>query len=166
MYQYYPNKQALLFAILEQKLDKVEAAMLEAAEKLATLDLETMARALADAWLNAKTKDIEASRAIYGIAAGFDIGERMARGADRLQQAIGRLLATAQDAHFRDVDATAFMTLALLAGSTRAALEHGATKRDLARLRRELPRACYGYLHAVQRETAHVRVSRPRRRCS
>src|SRR3712207_891853 len=35
MYQYYPNKQALLFAILEQKLDTVEAAMLAAVERLA-----------------------------------------------------------------------------------------------------------------------------------
>ena len=160
MYQYYPHKQALLFAILEQKLDKVEAATLAAAETLAGRALETIALGLAAAWLDAKTTDIEASRAIYGIAAGFDIAARMARGADRLRQAIGRLLATAPDARFADVDATAFMMLALLAGSTRAVLENGASGRDLACLRRELPRACCGYLDAVGRGTGDLRVVR------
>ena len=154
MYQYYPHKQALLFAILEQKLDKVEAATLAAAETLAGRDLETIALGLADAWLEAKTADMDASRAIYGIAAGFDIAERMAQGADRLRQAVGRLLATAPDARFADLDATAFMTMALLAGSTRAVLEHGASERDLARLRRELPRACHGYLSAANQANA------------
>ena len=158
MYQYYPHKQALLFAILEQKLDMVEAAMLAATETLAGHDLETIAHGLADAWLDAKTTDIEASRAIYGIAAGFDIAARMARGANLLRQEIGRLLATASDARFADVDATAFMMLALLAGSTRTVLEHGASERDLACLRRELPRACYGYLDAVRRGADDVRL--------
>ena len=162
MYQYYPHKQALLFAVLERKLDMVEAAMLAAAETLAGRDLETIAHGLAGAWLDAKTTDIEASRAIYGIAAGFDIAAQMARGADRLRQEIGRVLATAPDARFADVDATAFMTMALLAGSTRAVLEHGASGRDLACLRRELPRACRGYLDAVGRGTGDLRlVQRP-----
>lgn len=160
MYQYYPHKQALLFAILEQKLDRVEDAILAASETLAGRDLEAIARGLAEAWLAAKTSDIEASRAIYGIAAGFDIAARMAQGADRLRQAIGRVLATASDAHFADVDATAFMTIALLAGSTRAVLEHGASERDLACLRRELPRACYGYLDAVGHSASNMRLVR------
>lgn len=158
MYQYYPNKQALLLAILEQKLDRVEAAVLAAAEKLAGRELEAIAHGLANAWLEAKTSDIEASRAIYGIAAGFDIAERMARGADRLRQGIGKVLATASNARFADIDAAAFMTLALIAGSTRTVLEHGASERDLACLRRELPRACFGYLNAVGHRVGNLRL--------
>ena len=149
MYQYYPHKQALLFAILEQKLDMVEAAMLAAAERLAGSDLQATAHGLAAAWLDAKTTDIDASRAIYGIAAGFDIAARMAGGVDRLKRAVERLLATVPDARFADPEGTVFMLLALLAGSTRAVLEHGASPRDLACLRRELPRACHAYLAAA-----------------
>lgn len=158
LYQYYPNKQALLFAILEQKLDMVEAAMLAAFETLAGHDLETIAHGLADAWLRAKTRDLEASQSIYGIAAGFDIAERMAQGVGRLRQGIAELLATAPDARFGDIGATAFMTLALLAGSTRTVLEHGASEHDLACLRRELPRACYGYLEAVGHAATKLRL--------
>lgn len=149
MYQYYPHKQVLLFAILEQKLDMVEAAMLAAADRLAGCDLYMIARGLAAAWLEAKSTDIDASRAIYGIAAGFDLADRMARGVNRVRQAIARVLATAPDARFADADGTAFMLTALLAGSTRAVLEHGASEDDLACLRRELPRACHAYLAAA-----------------
>lgn len=158
LYQYYPNKQALLFAVLEQKLDMVEAAMLAALQTLAGRDLETIAHGLADAWVRAKTTDIEASQAIYGIAAGFDIAARMAEGMGRLREGIRELLATAPDARFADISATAFMTLALLAGSTRTVLEHGASEHDLARLRRELPLACYGYLNAVRDDIGKLRL--------
>jgi AcrR family transcriptional regulator len=150
MYQYYPHKQALLFAVLERQLEAVESALLAAADRLAGCDLETIARGLADAWLDAKTADIDASRAIYGIAAEFDIAERMGRGVRRLRQGIGRLLATASDAHVPDLDAAAFMLMALLGGSARAVMELGASERDLACLRRELPRACQGYLNAAR----------------
>lgn len=150
MYQYYPHKQALLFAILERQLARVEGAMLAVADRLAGCRLDAIAHGLAEAWLDAKTADIDASRAIYGIAAGFDIAERMGQGAQRLQQAIGRLLATASDAHVPDLDAAAFMLLAMLGGSARAIMEPGASERDLACLRRELPRACKGYLDAAR----------------
>ena len=149
MYQYYPHKQALLFAVLEGKLSAVERAMLVAAERLIGRDLAAIAEGLAEAWLDAKTANVDASRAIYGVAAEFDIAELMRAGAERLQRAFARLLSTAADARFADVDAAAFMLTALLGGSVRAVMELGASDRDLQRLRRELPRACHGYLLAA-----------------
>lgn len=149
MYQYYPHKQALLFAILERQLETVERAVLTAAEGLDGRDLQTMAHGLAGAWLDAKTADIAASRAVYGIAAEFDIADLMARGMQRLQLGIGRLLATASNAQLADCNSAAFMLMALLGGSVRAVMELGASERDLECLRRELPRACCGYLQAA-----------------
>jgi AcrR family transcriptional regulator len=154
MYQYYPHKQALLFAILERQLETVESTMLAVVERLAGYDLETIAHELANAWLDAKTANIDASRAIYGIAAEFDIAALMAGASRRLQQAIERLLASASDGPLADLDAAAFMLVALLGGSVRAVMELGASERDLARLRWELPRACHGYLGAVRQSSA------------
>ena len=148
MYQYYPNKRALLFAIVERHLLAVERAFLEAAARLAGRDLRTIGHGLAAAWLDAKTADVETSRAIYGVAAEFDITALMERGTQRLRLGLVRLLTTASDAHFPDVDGVAFMLLAMLGGSVRAVMELGASQQDLARLRRELPRACHGYLRA------------------
>ena len=148
MYQYYPNKQVLLFAIVRQHLEAVERAFLATVEQLAGRDLETIGHRLAEAWLDAKTADIEASRAIYGVAAEFDISALMAEGTQRLRQALARLLATASDAPVPDAERVAFMLLAMLGGAVRAVMELGASRQDLAWLRRELPRACYGYLRA------------------
>ena len=73
MYQYFPHKEALLFALVRQKLGAIAAAMEEAAARLAGNSLAAISDGLVQAWLDAKTDDIVGSRAIYGIAAEFDI---------------------------------------------------------------------------------------------
>jgi AcrR family transcriptional regulator len=149
MYQYYPHKQALMFAIVERHLATIEGAMLAAVERLTGSDLPTIAEGLAAAWLDAKTADMVASQAIYGIAAEFDLSERMDRAIRRVTAAIGALLDRAPDSRFGDLDSVALMLAALLAGPTRVVMEAGASEADLARLRRELPRACRAYLEAA-----------------
>ena len=67
----------------------LEAAMLLAAERVAGRELKTIAHGLADAWLEAKAKNMNTSRVIYGIAAEFDIAARMAAGAHCMRQTIG-----------------------------------------------------------------------------
>lgn len=146
MYQYYPNKQALLFAIVERHLLKVEHAFLHAAERLAGRDLRTIGYGLAEAWLAAKTADLQESRAIYAVAAEFDITALIGRGVERLRRGVEAVLTTASDARVADVGAMSFMLLAMLGGAVRAAMELGASEQDLACLRRELPRVCFGYL--------------------
>lgn len=149
MYQYYPHKQALLFAVVERQLEKITTAMLTAAERLKGSDVATVGQGLALAWLDAKTADIVASRAIYGIAAEFDLGEVMHRAMGRMMEVIEGLLVRAPDARFGDPESAAFMLAALLGGAVRVAMEADASAEDLARLRRELPRACQAYLTAA-----------------
>ena len=149
MYQYYPHKQALLFAIVERQLQSITAAMLTAAERLMGQDLATVAKGLAVAWLDAKTADRVASLAIYSIAAEFDLGEVMGRTMRQMTEVIAALLAGAADARGIDPEVAAFMLAAMLGSSVRVVMETGSTDDDLARLRRELPRACQAYLAAV-----------------
>ena len=149
MYQYYPHKQALLFAIVERQLQSITAAMLTAAERLMGQNLATVAEGLAVAWLDAKTADRVASLAIYSIAAEFDLGEVMGRTMRQMTEVIAALLAGAADARGIDPEVAAFMLAAMLGGSVRVVMETGSTDDDLARLRRELPRACQAYLAAV-----------------
>src|SRR5688572_26828094 len=63
MYQYFPHKEALLFALVRQKLEEIAAAMEAASAGLAGKPLEAIADGLAQAWLEAKTEDIVGSRA-------------------------------------------------------------------------------------------------------
>jgi AcrR family transcriptional regulator len=151
MYQYYPHKQALLFAVVERQLKTIIDAMLAATAKLQGADIRTVANGLALAWLDAKTADIVASRAIYGIAAEFDLGDVMQRAMVQMMEVFKQLLINATDAQFEDVESTAFMLTALLGGSVRVVMEADASANDLARLRRELPRACKAYLAAASK---------------
>jgi AcrR family transcriptional regulator len=149
MYQYYPHKQALLFAVVERQLEMITTSMLSAAKRLEGSNVDTVATGLAVAWLDAKTADIVASRAIYGIAAEFDLGEVMHRATGRMIELIKGLLVNAPDARFGDPASAAFMIAALLGGSVRVVMEADASAEDLTRLRRELPRVCQAYLAAA-----------------
>lgn len=149
MYQYYPHKQALLFAIVERQLETIMDAMMVAVDRLNGCDLATIAEGLAIAWIDAKTADAVASRAIYGISAEFDLGEVMSQTLEKMIDAFGALLTSAPDAHFKDVRPVAFMLSTLLGGSVRIVMEVEASDAHLDCLRRELPRACRAYLQAA-----------------
>lgn len=149
MYQYYPHKQALLFAVVERQIHQMEQAMRDAAARLMGSDIRTVAYGLANAWLDAKMADRVASRAIYGIAAEFDLSNLMKGAAACLTEVIDGLLAHAPDADFADRASATFMLAALLGGSVRIVLEIDASEDHLASLRRELPQACHAYLLAA-----------------
>ena len=146
MYQYYPHKQALLFAIVERQLEVITNAMLATAERLEGCDVATVAQGLATAWIDAKMADALASRAIYGIAAEFDLGDAMSNTMKQMVEVISQLLAAAPDAHFTDIKSVAFMLATLLGGSVRVVMEFEASEEHQACLRRELPRVCQAYL--------------------
>ena len=149
MYQYYPHKEALLFAMVEQKLATVASFMLAAAERLKGKDVGMVAEGLARAWLEAKTTDSEAFRALYSIAAEFDLEEGMGQVFGQMTQVISDLLAAAPDSHFENNQAVAFMLAALIGGSVRIVLDAAGSEDNLIHLRRELPRACRAYVTAA-----------------
>lgn len=150
MYQYYPHKQALLFGIVERQLLLIEEAMRAASDRLMGADLKALAEGLAAAWLEAKTADVVSSRAIYGIAAEFDLSASMARAAKTMTEMFDALLANAPDARFADRTSAAFMLAALLGGSVWMVMEADPSETNLERLRVELPRACHAYLAAAR----------------
>lgn len=151
LYQYFPHKQGLLFALVDRQFNLIENAMVAAAGRLHGQDLPTIAQGLAGAWLDAKVADRVASAAIYGISGEFDMSEHMRRAATCMTRMIADLLGSSPGAHFPDREAVAFMTAALLGGSVRVVMESGDTDEGLERLRRELPRACLAYLVAADR---------------
>ena len=146
MYQYFPHKQALLVALLEKHIEDIVSAMETAAADLEGTDLASVAAGLANAWLDVKTADIETSRALYSVAAEFDIVELLRSGGARIEEAMGSALRRVTDAEFTDLRSISFMLTALLGGSVRAVMESDLSAESLATLRRELPHVCHAYL--------------------
>lgn len=151
MYQYYPNKQALLFAMIEEQLESVAVFMLDAAERLRGRGAEDIAEGLALAWLDAKTSESEAFHALYGLVAEFDMEAGMGRVLKQMTQVFSDLLASDPNADFVDRDAVAFMLAALIGGSVRMVLDAAASPGNFARLRTELPRACRAYIATAKK---------------
>src|ERR1700742_4010228 len=68
LYQYFPNKQSLLFAVLEDHLDKVSEAVETACTRARNLPLATMVRLVVEAFVDAKMLRPDISAALYRIA--------------------------------------------------------------------------------------------------
>jgi AcrR family transcriptional regulator len=149
LYQYFPHKQALLYAVLKQHLEKVSDSVETACRHYEGLPLETMSDGLVAAFLDAKTGNIEAARALYLVSSELDTDGLLSDVTHRVGAAITRLLTSASDAAFSDIEAVGFTLCAALSGTVRAVLERGASPGALTILRSQLPVLCRAYLAAV-----------------
>ena len=151
MYQYFPHKKALLYAVLQQHLETVAEAMEAACARYAGQRLAVISDGLVAAYLDAKTRQVATSRALYAVAAELDTADLIGGISRRVQEVIAPVLASASDARFDDLDSVSFALRVVLAGSARAVLERGATSSTLAILRAQLPVVCRAYLSTASR---------------
>lgn len=158
LYQYYPNKQALLFAILEKHLsavaDAVEAACRGARGKPACV---IIARTI-EAFLEAKMARAEISIALYKIASEIE-GPAVARETFRRSaRALVDALNTAPDlARTRRDKFTIQMLFGAMAGTTKSVVEAGAPPAMVGKLRRHLVLLAEAYLSAAWSGAATTR---------
>jgi AcrR family transcriptional regulator len=123
LYQYYPNRDALLAAVLEQHLERITAAVEQACSDLRGKPVSRMASALVTAFLAAKLRDSRESKALYAVAEGRGGARLVARMYKRMVAAVAAMLADAPDAHFDDPTMTATIALGALVGPVRTLLE-------------------------------------------
>jgi AcrR family transcriptional regulator len=146
LYQYYPNKQALLFAVLEQHLTLVAVAVEKACDESHGLPVRAMMEALVTAFVDAKMRRVEISQALYAVAAQLNSATLVQLVGRRGRKAMGAMLATAPDIDVEDLEFTVTMLFAAMAGATRAVLETGASPKMVRQLRRELVLLGQGYV--------------------
>lgn len=151
MYQYFPHKQSLLFAVLKLHLEEVVDAVEDACIRFNGAALREMSDALTVAYVEAKLRHLPGSRALYGVAAELDSAALIDGVVQRLHGAVETMLASASDATFEDVTAVTFALRSLLIGTVRAVAENDASPSSLAMLRAQLPVMARSYLSAVAR---------------
>ena len=152
LYQYYPNKQSLLFAVLATHLDNVAASVESACLRARGTPLAGMIETVVEAYLDAKTERIDVSLALYQCAADVGGPALVKRVAQRSRKALEAMLQTAPEisATAKGPDPFAVeMMFAAMAGTTRHVLEAGASPVMLRNLRRHLVVLCQSYLGAV-----------------
>ncbi|ATQ66779.1 MULTISPECIES: TetR/AcrR family transcriptional regulator [Methylosinus] len=148
LYQYYPNRDALLAAALEEHLDGVAGAVERACRAQRGEGASAMASALVTSFLTAKLRDPRKSRALYGIAREHGGQALIARLRARATTAVAQMLASAPEPRFEDCSVTAAIAIGVLSGSAQSIMEGTAPQDFGARLEGELIRLLTGYFGA------------------
>ncbi len=152
LYQYYPNKQSLLFAVLEDHLDKVSLAVEAACRRARGKPLAEMVKDVVEAFVDAKMERTDISAALYRIAAEIGGPALARRMGQRSQKALEAMLRTAPDAVLRQEKFAIQMVFAAMAGTTRSVLEAGASPAMVRNLRDHLVLLCQSYLAAATQQ--------------
>jgi AcrR family transcriptional regulator len=139
LYQYYPNKQALLYAVLEVHGTKVAEAVESACRACRGAWVKPLVAAVVDAFVSAKLERSDISTALYAAVSEPEGAAVVRRVSKRAYRALTAALAEATGATAGDMEFSA------MAGPTRAVLDAGAPAKMVVRLREELLVLCQGY---------------------
>jgi AcrR family transcriptional regulator len=159
LYQYFPNKSALLQAALKRHLNKVTEAIERVCREQKKNTLPNMATALINAFLEAKMKDVKTSVALYSVSSDVD-GARIVREIGiRSNKAIVAMLATACEPLAKDPQLVASMLQGAMAGISRRLLESNDPEKHFETFRQELILFACAYLNACSTRPSIRRAS-------
>lgn len=148
LYQYYPNRDALIAAVLEQHLDAVATVVEDTCLERHGARVAVMASAVVRAFLAVKLRNPAESRALYAAShhrGGAALAGRLRK---RMVAALAAMLATASDASFTDPMTTAYFALGAMIGPVQILLEGHAPASFRARLEPELVALVTAYLES------------------
>lgn len=156
LYQYFPNKQALLLALLERHLAHMLEAVAAACEQARGQPLAAMAERLIGAFIDAKMERPDVSLALYPVTLDANGSAALTRVTQQSQLAICDLLATAPGVGFASLQMVSFILATAPVGPVMAALAAGATPALVSAVRKELITMAAAYLES----TATIRRKR------
>jgi AcrR family transcriptional regulator len=148
LYQYFPNKSALLQGALKRHLAEVAEAVEVVCEELEGRPLEEMATGLITAFLKAKMKDAKTSVGLYSVSSDVD-GARIAQQMQlRFNNAVVKMLDSSCERLTTDTQLVASMIQGAMVGVSRRILESGAPEKQFESLLPELIFFACSYLNA------------------
>ena len=148
LYQYFPNKGALLQAALRRHLDEVTEAVELVCREQKGETLRRMATALITAFLEAKMRDAKTSVALYSVSSDVDGAKIAQQMGVRTNKAIVGMLASAREPLTKDPQLVASMLQGAMGGVSRRLLESGAPEKQFDALLQELIFFACAYLEA------------------
>jgi AcrR family transcriptional regulator len=148
LYQYFPNKSALLKAALKRHLDEVTEAVERVCQEQRGNSLDQMATALITTFLEAKMKDAKTSVALYAVSSDVDGAKIVQEMGIRSNQAVAGMLKTAREELNSDPQVVASMLQSVMVGVSRRLLESGASEKQFDVVRQETIFLACAYLKA------------------
>ena len=149
LYQYFPNKQSVLFAALEHHLNHVMTRVETACENACHTPLAEMIRETVEAFVDAKMERSDISVALYRVTAGVGGHALIKRINQRSCRAVEAMLATATDIASPPDKLAIEMMLAAMAGAMRSLLEAAPSPATVRKSREQLVLLCQSYMAAA-----------------
>jgi AcrR family transcriptional regulator len=149
LYQYYPNKRSLLFAVLENHLNRIAAKVETACENARHQPLAEMIQQMVEAFCDAKMERADISVALYRISADVGGSTLAKRVTLRSQKAVQAMLDTASDTKSPPDKFAVEIMLSAMAGTMRSLLEAGPSPATVRKAREHLVLLCQSYMAAA-----------------
>jgi len=146
LYQYYPNKQSLLYAVMEEHLDRVATAVEAACEESCHKPLAEMIRHVVEEFVDVKMDRADISVALYQVAADVGGPALVKRAGQRMRKAVEAMLQTAPDTESPPDRLAIDMMLAAMSGVMRSMLEARPAPTTVRKLREQLVLLCRSYM--------------------
>jgi len=149
LYQYYPNKQSLLFAVLEHHMNNVAAKVEAACESACHKPLAEMIKEMVEAFVDAKMERADISVALYRVSGDVGGPALIKRISQRSRKAVGAMFQTALDVRFPPDKFVVDIMLSAMAGAMRSLLEAGPSPATVRKSREQLVLLCQSYMAAA-----------------
>jgi AcrR family transcriptional regulator len=159
LYQYFPNRQALITSVIERYLDELRTTIEQHCRELRGHSLDQQVRGLVDAVIAAKWANIEVSRALHEPLADIGGAHLVSAAAVRAAASVAEVLRSCADASFRDVDRLALLIVISCSSVLQAAItdQTGALGREALRV--HMHAMVTGYLNEMRVGEVRAAVS-------
>ncbi|MAN77086.1 MAG: TetR family transcriptional regulator [Rhizobiales bacterium] len=149
MYQYFPHKQALLYALNERYLDRLAERVEATCSNLHGKSTAEMVTALVTVYWDAKTERSDVTRVLYSSAVELDNEALIEAFAMRMDRATSAMLVTAPTAHYASLDLVNSTLLSVIFGTVRNVFERSMPAELQADIRSQLVAMCLSYLEGA-----------------
>jgi AcrR family transcriptional regulator len=156
MYQYFPHKQALFYALNERYLDVLAEKVESACRAQHGASIGQMIEALVTTYWNAKTERAEVTRALYRSVVELDNEPLIEAFARRIDAATTAMFASASDAAFGDLPTVNLTLLTTIFGAVRSVFERNLPASEGLTVHRQLVLMCVAYLEAVKLPSGNI----------
>ena len=146
MYQYFPHKQALIYALNERYLQALAEKIEVTCHTHRGAPIGQMVEALIGTYWRAKTERADVTRALYRSVVELDNEALIDTFARRVDTATAAMLASASDASFADLEGVSLTLVTVIFGTVRNAFERNLPMSATDALHGQLMLMCHSYL--------------------
>ncbi len=148
LYQYFPNKEALLHALVAQHLRRITEVLKKACKRNHGKAPKQMVAGFVQAYVAAQLEHRDAAGMIYRLAMEIGAGSTMAQEGQLVVAEIAAMFRSTADLPAADIDLIAFTFFGAISGATRAALHTSSPASTIDGWERHLERLGQAYLES------------------